>query len=243
MPTSNCVVFADVKKAVSIVQILERYDLMGTLTEVGEALVGQCPIHKGSNERHFRVSPEKNCWNCFGGCSGGNILDLVAQMEKISIRAAAVQISKWFALPLQKPDKPTPETEEKTEPPAARKPASENPNTPLPFSLKNLYLTHPSIEELGIDPETVRHFEAGVCSKGLMKDRLAIPIHSPTGELLAYVGRTTKPTDPLSERYKYPENFQRELELYNLQRAVASSDYEKLGLFLVPDFLDVWRFY
>ena len=30
---------------------------------------------------------------------------------------------------------------------------------------------------------------------------------------------------------------------YNLHRAVASVDYESLGLFLVPDFVDVWRFY
>lgn len=62
MPTTNYVVFADVKKAVSIVQILEHYELIGSLTEVGESLVGPCPVHKGANPRHFRVSTGKNCW-------------------------------------------------------------------------------------------------------------------------------------------------------------------------------------
>ena len=39
--------------------------------------------------------------------------------------------------------------------------------------------------------------------------------------------------------YKYPENFRRELELYNLHRALASDMYEDEGLVIVPDFFDV----
>ena len=41
------------------------------------------------------------------------------------------------------------------------------------------------------------------------------------------------------EVYKYPDNFRRGLELYNLQRALASDRYGDDGLVIVPDFFDV----
>ena len=116
-------------------------------------------------------------------------------------------------------------------------------NTPLSFQLKNLEAKHPVIEELGFDESIAHYFGAGVCSRGLMKERLAIPIHSPTGELLAYAGRPLKPNPVLEQAYKYPGNFHKELELYNIHRALESGDSKELGLFLVPYFLDVWRFH
>src|SRR5208337_4218143 len=43
----------------------------------------------------------KNTWCCFGDCrKGGSILELVAEIEKIDIREAAVRIASWFPLSL-----------------------------------------------------------------------------------------------------------------------------------------------
>ena len=94
--------FAEVKQRVPIVEVLRRYELLETLRERGEALVGPCPIHGGKSQTVFKVTPARNIWFCFG-CerqgrepAGANILGLVAAMEEITVRAAAERLSEWF---------------------------------------------------------------------------------------------------------------------------------------------------
>jgi len=125
--------FAAVKAAVTIVQVLEHYDLMASMKPCGaDGLRGPCPIHKGDDPKQFSVSISKNCWNCFSDCQGGgNILDFVAKMENVTIHEAAILITEWFRVdgatkPGRKPApaqpreqaKPEakPEAEPKTEP-------------------------------------------------------------------------------------------------------------------------------
>src|ERR1043166_7562747 len=101
MPTSRTdfVDFNQVKKSVSILQILEHYNLTEKLRRSGDSFSGSCPIHNGDNPTQFRVSISKNCWNCFGKCKGGgNILDLVSKKEGVTIRQAALLIQEWFGL-------------------------------------------------------------------------------------------------------------------------------------------------
>ena len=92
--------FKAVKQVVSMVDVLQHYGLMESLTPKGEdKLVGRCPIHKGSNKTQFQISRSKNAWYCFGKCQGGGgILDFVAQIENTDIRGAALHISDWFGL-------------------------------------------------------------------------------------------------------------------------------------------------
>ena len=49
-------------------------------------------------------------------------------------------------------------------------------NAPLDFSLKNLDPDHPYLSGRGFTKETIEKFELGFCSRGLMKDRVAIPL-------------------------------------------------------------------
>ena len=74
----------------------------------------------------------------------------------------------------------------------------------------------------------------------MMAGHIAIPIFSAQAELLAYAGRDTGTSEVV---YKYPEKFRRELELYNLHRALASELYEDDGLVIVPDFFDVFALF
>ena len=69
----------------------------------------------------------------------------------------------------------------------------------------------------------------------MMAGRLAVPIHSPAGELLAYAGWRLD-GEP---GWKFPPKFERQLELYNLHRAAEAVSEE--GLVVVADILDVWR--
>jgi DNA primase len=54
-------------------------------------------VHLGG-ERTFHVSLEKNTFNCFSPKCGAkdNVLDLVAEMEKIPLREAALKLQEWF---------------------------------------------------------------------------------------------------------------------------------------------------
>ena len=79
---SRFVDFKAVKAAVTMLQVLEHYGLAAGFKRSGNSLSGPCPLHGGENRTQFRVSLEKNCWNCFGTCKGGgNVLDFFARKE------------------------------------------------------------------------------------------------------------------------------------------------------------------
>ena len=195
----NWVDFRAVKETVTMEMVLDHYNLLADLKKSGANLTGRCPIHKGSNPRQFSVDPARNIFNCFGDCkAGGNVLDFVARMEKVSVREAALLLKGWFAAG---PAGAAPEEQAPPEPKPDRKavPAKavinpkgispEGVNPPLDFRLKTLQTDHPFFAERGIAPETVEYFGLGFCSRGLMKNRIVIPIHNEAGELVAYCGR------------------------------------------------------
>lgn len=257
--------FKAVKQAVSMAQVLERYGLLDTLKRHGaDGLTGPCPIHQGTNPTQFRVSLSKNCWNCFGGCEGGNVLDFVAAMERADIRKAALLLSEWFGVD-SKAEKPQRAKEpkarraaapEQSEPAVEAAPGIAEPaapveaaaeageNPPLRFAgLKDLDAAHPYLVKKGFSREAMEELGVGYCRKGIMKERIAIPIHNRKGELVAYAGRVPDDRIPIGERYKYPETFHREWELYNLHRAVRALKTNGFGLLLTEDLLDVLRLY
>ena len=101
-------VFVDykhLKTCVSIIMVLDHYGWVRQLKGTGNTVRSCCPIHNGSNDKQFVVNIRNNTWCCFGDCrKGGSILELVAELEKIEIREAAVRIASWF--PLSSPHSP-----------------------------------------------------------------------------------------------------------------------------------------
>ena len=121
--SARFVSFKAIKQAVSMQQVLEHYGLLDTLKRHGaDGLTGPCPIHHGTNRTQFRVSLAKNCWNCFGGCEGGNALDFVAAMEGADIRQAALLMAEWFGVDSTAEKPPRPGT------PKARRALQEKPD-------------------------------------------------------------------------------------------------------------------
>ncbi len=174
------------REQVSMEDVLAHYELLDTLKRKGKSLVGRCPIHKGTSPSQFSVSLEKNLFNCFEGCGGGNILDFTMKMEQVDNRAAALLLQKWFwggGTPEISGTEPA--DEEKAASAEASASQGERENTPLTFALKNLDAEHPYIAEQEIRPETALEFGLGFCSKGIMNGRIAIPIHDERGELVA----------------------------------------------------------
>ena len=110
---------------------------------------------------------------------------------------------------------------------------------PLGFVLKNLDQKHLYLKERGLGKETVEHFDLGFCSRGLMKDRVAIPIHNEIGELVAYAGRWTGEPAEGEEKYKLPSGFAKSQVVFNLHQAKESA--QERGLIVVEGFFDTFR--
>lgn len=238
MPKSSFVNFKAVKAAITLEQVLEHYDLLGQFKRSGDSLSGPCPIHKGSNPTQFRVSISKNIWNCFSECKhGGNVLDFIARMDNVSIHAAATRAIEWFHLDPEAMAADSeaeaaeraeaPKTGDAPRPTPAAKPApvqeSGAPNKPLKFRLDKLEREHPYLTERGLTQETIVDFGLGYCAKGMMAERIAIPIHNANGEVLAYAGRFPGEPDEGTPKYKLPQGFRKSLELFNLDRASKES--------------------
>jgi DNA primase len=234
MPKSSFVDFKAVKSAISMEQLLEHYGLRDRFKKSGDSLSGPCPIHKGENPTQFRVSVSKNIWNCFSECKrGGNTLDFISRMENVTVHAAALKAIEWFGIQCiavskdSEHDAHYPRDSVRSEviqKPAPQKPvaASEriSPNKPLKFRLDRLEREHPYLVERGLTPETSADFGLGYCTKGMMAERIAIPILNPEGGVVAYAGRVPgEPTDA-QPKYKLPQGFRKSLELFNIDRAI-----------------------
>ncbi len=239
MPKSSFVNFKAVKAALTMEQVLQHYGLLDKFKRSPDSLSGACPIHRGDNQTQFRVSLSKHVWKCFGQCKkGGNALDFIAEIESVSIHAAALKAIEWFHLDrgsmtaksedhkpsssgVAKPaSNPSPE-------PMPEKPVTHaevaSPNPPLKFRLEKLETDHPYILERGLMPETIEEFGIGFCRKGSMADRIAIPIHNTDGAVVAYAGRFPGETPGDAPKYKLPQGFRGSQELFNLHRALKAS--------------------
>jgi DNA primase len=256
MPKSSFVNFKAVKAAITMEQVLQHYGLLDKFKRIGDSLSGPCPIHKGTNPTQFRVSLSKNIWKCFSECHhGGNVLDFIVKMEDVSIHAAALKAVEWFKLD---PDSMSADQEQDTEDTPGEKPekASSSPSKPavktpaaaeeksapnpvLKFKLDKLDRNHPYLAERGLTSKTIEEFEVGFCAKGMMADRIAIPIRNAAGFIVAYVGRL--PGEPTGDtpKYKLPQGFRKSLELFNFDRAIREP--AEKPLVIVEGFFDCMK--
>jgi DNA primase len=255
MPKSSFVDFKAVKAAITMERVLEHYGLLDRFKRSGDSLNGPCPIHKGSNPTQFRVSVSKNIWNCFSECKhGGNVLDFIVKMEDVSIHAAALKAIEWFGLDPEAMSAAKPEEaehadearkggEEAPPKPALQKPAAvqekNTPNKPLKFRLEKLEREHPYLTERGLTLETIISFGVGYCGKGMMAERIAIPIHNEEGNVVAYVGRWPGEPPGDTPKYKLPPGFRKSLELFNIDRAVKEP--ADTPLVIVEGFFDCMK--
>lgn len=233
--TKNWVDFKRMKGLVTVEHIVGHYQL-SLKPAKGSELVGRCPFHN-EEKPSFRMNTEKRVFHCFGCGAKGNMLDFIAKKEDVSIKQAALLASEWFNTGADIQEAPR----SKQKPPEARK-EPEKPgnsgggNVPLTFTLR-LQSHHPYLRERGIDVQTAELFGVGYCNRGLLKGRIAIPIHDEKGKLVAYAGRWVSGDLPEGEeKYKLPPGFKKNDVLFNLHR-VAGSDH----LVVVEGYFSVFR--
>ena len=224
--------FAQVKAAVSLRRVLEDYGILERLRRSGkDHYRGLCPIHQGEGRDAFHGDLQKNIFHCFSCGAGGNVLDLVAQLEQCSVREAALQLQRRYlamesAVPVrpQLPRRDQLVTEKRESNPA------------LSFCLAGLDAAHPYLSARGVSWATATHFGIGFYSgRGIMQGRLAIPIHDEHGRLVAYGGRSVIADD---SRYRFPAGFRKSGVVFNYHRAAALAHDDVVA---VEGFFDCMR--
>src|SRR5690554_6634738 len=89
-------VIDEIRDSCDIVQLIGDYV---RLQKSGKSFKGLCPFH---NERtpSFNVNGEKGLYYCFGCGAGGDIINFVMEMEKLSFGEAVEFLARRFGLPL-----------------------------------------------------------------------------------------------------------------------------------------------
>lgn len=252
--------FEDVKSQVRMQDVLAHYGLMqGTVekpSKHGIELRLHCPFHEDKTPS-LSINAETGKFHCFGcHAKGGDIFDFVVSKEEItasdrtkSRRQAALLIQDWFGIVAAAPQAPEQSAAADTVAPVADvTPTPEEPegpiNPPLTFTFKYLNTRHPYLtQDRGLKDATIDVFGLGHhAGKGIMHNRVVIPIHNEQGELVAYAGRW--PADEGwpegSQKYALPPGFRKSKVLFNLHRA---KQHATEGLIVVEGFFTVFEFF
>ena len=213
--------FNSLKQRVPIAHVLARYGVK--LRPSGpHTLCGACPLptHTSRHSRQsFSVNPALRVWSCHsasciaarGGRIGGHVIDLVAILERCSLREAGLRLRDWFGGGALHPA-PLPV-------PALSSEVAE-PNRPLGFALQRIDTGHAYLAQRGISPSTARWFGVGMYhGNGFLAGRCVIPIRDEHSRLVAYVGRAVHGEEP---KYRFPAGFRKSQVLFNLDRATQT---------------------
>jgi DNA primase len=249
--------FDEVKKRVTMRDVLAHYSLTEDTqekpTKKGIELRLRCPFHEDSTPS-LSISAETGKFHCFGcHAKGGDIFDFVVMKEAISEgnrttsrRTAALMIQKWFCADPHDLPPPKKTVIADTQAPSvdtapAPEPLEEPANPPLAFTFKHLDTRHPYLKNRGLSEATIDFFGLGYHSgKGIMHNRVVIPIHNEKGDLVAYAGRSPGEPPEGEGKYRFPPNFHKSLVLFNLHRACK---YATEGLIVVEGFFTVFEFW
>jgi len=208
--------FREIKQTISIGAVLAHYHWK-CLRRRGDRVEGRCPIHRGQRVDAFHVDLRHNGFHCFSCQAHGSVLDLVAALERCSLREAALRLEEWFGV--TRPASMAAGVCQQRKAERIRK--KEREPLPLRFSLHPIDSRHAYLKERGIDANTAAHFGVGYyAGPGLLHGRVVIPLHNERGQLLAYAGRCIDEARP---KYQLPAGFQKSNALFNLHRAMACS--------------------
>lgn len=248
MPT--WVDFKELRKRLTFERVLGRYQVEIKRKRNGQHQ-GPCPLpNHGGNKRSpsFSANLERGIFQCFDCKAHGNLLEFAALMEGVdpddgaALRRVALRLEdELCSKPAGKAESAGPQLREDTDA------APVVVNTPLDFELKGLDFTHPYLPGRGFTAETIAHFGLGVAARGLLKDRLAIPLHRQDGKLVGYAGRVVDDAAITKDnpRYLFPTErnrdgvthvFRRSEFLYDGFRVETPVD----NLVVVKGFTGVW---
>lgn len=192
--------FAELKARLPIADAIPLLGL--EMKERGGQWRGSCPACGKGGPRALAITPAKGAFYCFGGKTGGDVIALAAHIRDCPAKEAALFLAG------EGTGSPVPVTV----PNHNRK---GNEASPVLKPLAYLEPAHPKVLALGLTAATCRAYGAGYAPKGILRGRLAIPIHDPGGTLVAYCGRAVGGEEP---RLIFPKDFAPEGHLFNADR-------------------------
>jgi DNA primase len=240
--------FKELRSRLDFEQVLRHYGV--EVKRKGDQHLGYCPLpnHNGKrNSPSFSAHLGRGIFQCFGCGARGNLLEFACLMASAdpkdgeAFRKVAKELQQRFC-----PGRGNSPGKKVIEPPS-KEVAPKIINAPLDFELKGLDVNHPYLKGRGFSAETINFFGLGFCSRGMLKDRVAIPLHNDRARLVGYAGRVVDDS-AISEdnpRYRFPGEHRREgkvfgfrktLFLYNGFRIKSPVD----DLIVVEGFTSVW---
>jgi DNA primase len=183
---STWIDFKALRAALDFEQVLKHYGV--EVKRKGVQHLGFCPLpnHGGKkNSQSFSANLERGIFQCFGCGAKGNVNDFAAFMENLDsqdgreLRKAAIMLRDRFAPEAEATKTHNPKAGIKAKPTLAATPQPQTPvlvNPPLNFELKDLDREHPYLLSRGFTAETIAHFGIGFCRRGLLKERVVIPM-------------------------------------------------------------------
>jgi DNA primase len=242
--------FKELRARLKFEDVLQHYGV--EVKRKGEQHQGFCPLpdHQGTMKSpSFSANLERGIFQCFGCGAKGNLLEFACLMTGVdprdgdALRSVAVELQRKFLAggsgarksPLARPST------------TGAQDTAVKINVPLDFQLKDLDAGHPYLMGRKFSRETMHHFGVGYCSRGMLKDRIAIPLHDADGKLLGYAGRVIDDAKVSEDtpRYRLPSRrevggviyeIRKSLFLYNGFRMRAPVD----DLIVVEGFASVW---
>jgi DNA primase len=247
--------FKRLRESLDFEAVLRHYGV--EIKRKGDQHHGFCPLpnHQGhKNSASFSANLKKGIFHCFGCSAKGNVLEFAAMMESVALgdggmfRTVALELQKKFCPHLgiaPKQEVKTPET--KLEKTGSTKNIPAVVNAPLDFELKGLDREHPYLLGRGFSRATIDYFGLGFCSRGMLQDRVVIPLHDHKGRLVGYAGRVVDETVVVENnpRYRFPGKRERDGKVFEFRKTRFLYNGFRIkvpidDLIVVEGFASVW---
>ncbi len=247
MPRSGLLDFTAIRNDTGFQAVLDYYQLRPERPGDKQVKIN-CPFHDDASPS-CSINIEKGIFNCFGCTAEGNVLDFIAGMEDVGEKGTFKAAQKALEIIGASVDDYRKNCHENSKPKTGRKrakaakparksskpvksskngvsDASDDEKMPTTNPVLDISLTldreHEFLASRKVSSELAAEFGIGHCRTGIMKNRIAVPIHNAAGELVAYSGRWADDDIPDDQiKYKLPKGFNKSLELFNLHRAIA----------------------
>jgi hypothetical protein len=236
MSTTNYRIdFDEVKRAVSMEQVVAYLGIGGLKQKNPRQWKGTCPFCKGVDS--FVVTNDggkdkTGAFNCFKCPAGGDQIELVSLMRGNARKdpngafAAAKELHEKFC-----GGAANAENRSDTSPqPRQMKRSSFDAEA----YAKTLDAAHEALSSLGVEADTFKEWRAGFASSGVNRGRLALPVTMKDGSIVGYFGRTVKDDTPL---LTFPNGLDPREHIFGIDRVTSGQ------LYLVRDPVDVLRAY
>ena len=238
MPTEFRIDFDEIKRSVSMDQVVAHLGISGLKARSARQWRGPCPFCKGVDS--FVVTNDggqekTGAFNCFKCPAGGDQIELVslsrghARKDRQGAFDAAKELHERFLGSKGGGADSDRSSNSSPQPGKERRTGFD----PVAYA-KSLDPAHEAVAGLGVDVETLRQWKAGYANSGVNRGRLALPIAARDGTVIGYCGRATKGESPT---LTFPNGLSPQEHIFGADRVTSEP------LYLVRDPLDVLKAY